>query len=237
METLSENWITENLMDFEYKKYVLLGYLKKVKAHFSEQKLYPDFAELIAHYKNLLRLKENTSNLEQNFRKKLKGINHTNLSLVYENTVNDDLLNELKQIIEFSEPLMAGELNKGRSIFDFAEQHIMSDHIGIIPIYKQEGYFLLHPFRENHISVYHYQFSKINLLEENAYGLNSSYFSSHTISLAKPIDYIKYELIEANPHLPNPAVYLFKARAPLPDQETFLPIAKRLLYKKLLEAV
>jgi hypothetical protein len=33
--------------------------------------------------------------------------------------------------------------------------------------------------------------------------------------------------------LPNPAVYLFKANAELPNDETFLPIAKRLLYKKL----
>lgn len=237
MESLSENWITENLMDFEYKKYVLLGYLKRVKAHFSEQKLYPDFAELIAHYKNLLRLKQNTSQLETNFRKKLKGINYTDLSLVYENTVNDELLHELKQIIEFSEPLIANELYNGRSIFDFAEQHILSDHVGIIPLYKQEGYFILQPFKESRISVYYYHFSNINLSQEHAYGLSSSYVSDYTISLSLPVDYIKYELIKANPQLPNPAVYLFKASALLPGQETFLPIAKRLLYKQLLGTV
>ncbi len=236
METLSENWITEHLMDFEYKKYVLLGYLKRVEEHFSQQKLYPDFAELIAHYKNLIRLKQNATELENNFRKKLKGIDYTKMNLIYENTINDELLNELKQIIEFSEPLMANELTKGKSVFDFAEQHILSDHIGIIPLYKQEGYFVLHPFEGTQISVYHYHFSKINLQKENLYELDSSYFTSYTVSLSKPIDYVKYELIEANPHLPNPAVYLFKAKVPLPNQETFLPIAKRLLYKQLLDA-
>ncbi len=236
MGTLSENWITEDLMDFEYKKYLVLGYLQQVNDHFNEQKLYPDFAELIAHYKNLIRLKNNAIGLETNFRKKLKGIDYEDLKLVYENTVNDELLNELKQIIEFSEPLMAEGLQTGRSIFDFAEQHILSDHIGLLPLYKQEGYFVLYPFQSTHAYIYRYRLSKINLLQEQVYGLNSNYFLTHTVTFSNPIDRVKYELIEANPELPNPAVYLFKTKTHLPNEETFLPIAKRLLYKELLSA-
>lgn len=233
MGKLSENWITEHLMDFEYKKYMLLGYLKQVKEHFNQQKLYPDFAELIAHYKNLMRLKHNTTALENNFKRRLKGVDLQNLKLEYENTVNDELLDELKQIILFSEPLIASELNKGKTIFDFAEQHILTDHIGILPIYKTEGYFVLYPFQSKTVCVYSYQFSKVNLLDQEVFGLNTSYFSTYTISLSKPVDKVKHEIIEANPHMPNPAMYLFKAKAPLPNDETFLPIAKRLLYKQL----
>jgi len=66
MGTLSEKWLTEDLMDFEYKKYLVLGYLQIVETHFNEQKLYPDFAELIAHYKNIIQLKNNTATLENN---------------------------------------------------------------------------------------------------------------------------------------------------------------------------
>ena len=84
MGTLSENWLTEDLMDFEYKKYIVLGYLQNIKAHFKEQKLYPDFAELIAHYKNLILLKNNTTSLENNFKKTLSGIDYTNLKLQYQ---------------------------------------------------------------------------------------------------------------------------------------------------------
>ena len=233
MATLSENWITENHIDFEYKKYVLLGYLQKVKEHFNEQKLYPDFAELIAHYKNLLALKNNTTALENNFKKTVKGVDFNDFKLVYENTINDELLMELKQIIAFSEPLLATELNKGKTIFDFAEQHILADHIGILPIYKSEGYFILYPYQSKQVYVYTYAFSKINLLQQEVYGLNSSYFTCYHVSLSKPVDKIKLDIIDANPYMPNPAVYLFKANAELPNDETFLPIAKRLLYKKL----
>lgn len=233
MGTLSENWLTENLIDFEYKKYVLLGYLQKVKEHFNEQKLYPDFAELIAHYKNLISLKNNTSSLEKGFKKNIKGIDYKSLTLVYENVINDDSLDELKQIIAFSEPLLIDELKNGKSIFDFAEQHIATDHIGILPIYKKEGYFILYPFQSKTVYVYNYELSKFNLLQQEVYGLNSSYFNTYNISLSQTIDKIKLDIIDINPQLPNPAVYLFKANAPLPNDETFLPIAKRLLYKKL----
>lgn len=234
MGTLSENWLTESLMDFEYKKYIVLGYLQKVESHFKEHKLYPDFAELIAHYKNLISIKNNTSSLENSFKKNIKSIDYQKLTFVYENTIDDDSLNELKQIIAFSEPLFIEELQKGKTIFDFAEQHILTDHIGILPIYKKEGYFILYPYQSKQVQVYNYSLSKLNLLQQEVLGLNCSYFSTYPISLSQTIDNIKLDIIDANPDMPNPAVYLFKAKTELPNQETFLPIAKRLLYKNLI---
>ncbi len=233
MGTLSENWLTEDLMDFEYKKYRVLAYLQNIQAHFKEQKLYPDFAELIAHYKNLILLKNNTTTLENNFKKTVSGIDYANLKLQYQSIINDESLSELKQIISFSEPLFEQELEKGKSIFDFAEQHIVTNHIGILPLYKTEGYFMLLPFQSKSVTVYSYAFSKINLLQQEIYGLTSNYFSTYTLSISNQVDKVKSELIEANPELPNPAVYLFKAKTELPNEETFLPIAKRLLYKNL----
>lgn len=233
MATLSENWITENLMDPEYKKYILLGYLQQVEEHFSENKLYPDLAELITHYKNLIRLKQNTASLESQFKKPLKGLDLANLKLVYEQ-LDDESLAELKQIIEFSEPLMANELNKGKSIFDQAEQDIVSGHIGILPIYRKEGYFLLYPHQSKQVDVYNYNFTKLNLVQQDTYGLSCTYFSTFTLSLSQTVDSIKQEIIYSNPQLPNPPVYLFRAKRPLPSAETFLPIAKRLLYRNLL---
>jgi hypothetical protein len=34
MATLHDNWLTEGLLDFEYKKYVLLNYLKHIDQQF-----------------------------------------------------------------------------------------------------------------------------------------------------------------------------------------------------------
>jgi hypothetical protein len=233
MASLSNNWLTEDLMDFEYKKYLVLAYLQDVEKHFEEKKLYPDFTELIEHYKNLILLKNNTQLLENQFKKTLKGIDLKNFKLKYDSIINDDSMFELKQIIDFCEPLFSEELGKGKTIFDFAEQQIISDHIGLMPLYKTEGYFLLQPFQSKQISAYFYNFKKVNLLSEEVYGLQCNFYSTYTVSLSKTVDNLKFEIIESNPELPNPAVFLFKAKASLPTDETFLPIAKRLLYKKL----
>ena len=166
-------------------------------------------------------------------KKKISGIDFQNHTLKYESSIDNESLNELKEIISFCEPLFTTELNKGKHIFDFAEQNIEVDHIGILPLYKTEGYFMLHPYQSKKILVYTYQFSKINLLQQDVYGLSCNYFSTYTLSLSKPIDKLKLDIIHDNPELPNPAVYLFKANAELPKDETFLPIAKRLLYKNL----
>ena len=39
MEFLNKNWITENQIDFEYKKYMLLAYLQHVSENFTDKRL------------------------------------------------------------------------------------------------------------------------------------------------------------------------------------------------------
>ena len=60
--------------DFEYKKYVLLDYLQKVHEHFEEHKLFPQLSDLMVHHDALLKIKQNTDHLLENFPKRVKGI-------------------------------------------------------------------------------------------------------------------------------------------------------------------
>ena len=53
MEKLSKDWLTQGLIDFEYKKYVLMAYLQRVKTSFERIELYPFMADLVFHYRNL----------------------------------------------------------------------------------------------------------------------------------------------------------------------------------------
>ncbi len=63
MKNLSENWMTEGWIDFEYKKYLLLAYLKDVGVNFKQVKLYPPLADLIHHYSKLKNFEENRDQL------------------------------------------------------------------------------------------------------------------------------------------------------------------------------
>ena len=61
MKMLSQTWFAEGFIDFELKKYTLLAYLQEIHKHFDEQKLYPQLADIILHYNNLLAFKQNNS--------------------------------------------------------------------------------------------------------------------------------------------------------------------------------
>ena len=69
MEKLSKDWLTQGLIDFEYKKYVLMAYLQTVKNSFGKVELYPFLADLVFHYRNLQALKENKALIRESFPK------------------------------------------------------------------------------------------------------------------------------------------------------------------------
>jgi len=57
MRKLPTNWLTDGLVDFEYKKYLLLAYLKSVEEEFDSKRLYPILSDLILHYQNIMQVK------------------------------------------------------------------------------------------------------------------------------------------------------------------------------------
>src|SRR5574343_381224 len=171
MENLAKNWLTEGLIDFEYKKYILLAYLKKVHETFEAKKLYPVFSELISHFKYLKELKENGENLQSNFNYPVESLDKTTLAFIRKTPEEEEWLKEIKQIITYSIPLMAKEIMDGKNIYDFAEKNIIMEQVGLLPMVKTEGYFMLQFPNSNVVPVYNYQLSPITYMNEKAFGL------------------------------------------------------------------
>ena len=69
MDSLKHDWLTEGLIDYEYKKYVLLAYLKDVSRRFNQSELYPFMSDLVFHYRNLIKVRESKT------RSDMKGYN------------------------------------------------------------------------------------------------------------------------------------------------------------------
>ena len=75
MKTLSETWFADGYIDFELKKYTLLAYLQEIDKYFNENKLYPQLADVIFHYNNLVAFRENKKFFRNNFRNNLPVYN------------------------------------------------------------------------------------------------------------------------------------------------------------------
>ncbi len=228
MKKLSEDWFLEGMLDFEYKKYVLLAYLGEVSRKFAEYKLYPAFSDLIFHYNNLHQFRENRQQIRQRFPSHLDQEELRNLRLRYTSEVEEGGdLEEISSIVEYALPNIQSQLKAGKEIYEAVNQQLVIEPIGITPLYKREGYILLqiNPLRE--IKAYFYRVAFFENVEANYYGISFDYRNSFTYSLSNTFENMKRELIRTCSDLPNPATFLLHSRRLFPEAESILPIAKR----------
>ena len=142
MKTLSETWFADGYIDFELKKYTLLAYLQEVNKYFNENKLYPQLADIIFHYNNLVAFRENKKYLQEQFPKKFTGVQLEKLQVLYEQIIQDDeLMAELEEIINYSATHMKSAITSGTEIYEFVEDKLKIYPVGLVPLDINEGYF------------------------------------------------------------------------------------------------
>lgn len=224
---LSKNWITEHLIDFEYKKYQLLAYLQEVKENYAHTRVYPWLSEVIDHYKYLVSVKKNSDDI-RNSKGELRGINWKEMKLDYEPGEEEtELMQEIRQIIDYSLPLFAHNINEGKNIYDFVEEKLSLKAVGITPLKTDEGYLFLHCGHQPEVYIYQYQLSFFTLEQERMRSLSTSFVSQREITFSYNYEKMKHDLISEKKDLPNPAVFAIDCAVTVPFNETLLPIAKR----------
>jgi hypothetical protein len=231
MKSLSETWFAEGYIDFELKKYTLLAYLQQVNKYFNENKLYPQLADVIFHYNNLVAFRENKKYLQEHFPKKFTGVQLEKLQLLYEQMIEDDeLMQELEDIINFAAQTMKHTISNGTEIYEFVEDKLVISPIGIIPLDTHEGYFFLSGHKKI-THVYQYRLSIFEKHDEKYRSIRTTYIDHWHRGIAHTYEHIKSQLIRYRSELPNPAVYSIETDLSFPVDETLLPIAKRSLVK------
>lgn len=232
MKTLNENWITEKHIDFEYKKYVLLAYFQEVSQEFNSCKLYPVLSDLLTHYRNTLSFKENKERIAGTFPKRITGIDLEQLKVQYEQLLNDDeLVQEIENIISFSLPKFKHYVEEGKKIYDFIEEHLKIMPVGVIPLNTQEGYLLLKDAIQNNVKAYQYSITLFNTAHEHYRAIHTDFIDEYRCTYTNTFENIKLHLIKNHKDLPNPATYAIDTDLAIPLQETYLPIAKRILVR------
>ncbi|HRX94363.1 MAG TPA: hypothetical protein P5158_09615 [Chitinophagaceae bacterium] len=232
MKQLSETWFAEGRIDFELKKYTLLAYLQEVNHYFNESKLYPQLADVIFHYNNIVAFRENKKYLQEHFPKKLNGMQLERLQLLYEQMIEDDeLMQELEDIIHYSAARIKSAIHNGTEIYEFVEDKITIVPVGIIPLDSKEGYFFLSSGNEKSTKVYQYRLSIFEKHDEKYRSIRTSFIDERSRSISSTYEHIKAELIRHKKDMPNPAVYSIETELAFPVEETLLPVAKRSLVK------
>jgi len=230
MKKLDDNWICNGTIDFEYKKYILLAYLKNIGQRFEENKLYPFLGDIIHHYRNLISLKENKSFVQQAFPKEVSKIDLEKFTLHYESMLdNDEYMQEIQSILNFAIPKLQQQVNNGKEIYEFIEDKIELEPIGIEPLNKEDGYLFLSNGQKSDSQIYEFQLSVFESSHEKFRSLKTNFVCAYKRSLSNTYRNIKLDLIRNYKQMPNPATYLIASRMTFPLSESLLPIAKRRL--------
>ncbi len=237
MSKLEKDWLTQGLIDFEYKKYVLLNYLQGVQSCFEEKKLYPYLSDLVFHYRNLQSIKENKDFLFENFPRKIARADFEKLKLHYQKLVEDDeAMRELGQIIAFAIPTLQDTLNEGKDLYELVEENLEVEPVGICPLYVNDGYLFINERVRKTTQVYRYQITVFESSEESFRGIHTHYLETVRKGLGQTFEHLKLEMVKKYTDLPNPGTYLIDIKLDVPFHETAMPVAKRALVKYLNQA-
>ncbi|HXD76582.1 MAG TPA: hypothetical protein VN616_02180 [Puia sp.] len=232
MKTLSETWFADGYIDFELKKYTLLAYLQEIHRYFNENKLYPQLADIIFHYNNLAAFRENKKYLQEQFPKKLTGMQLEKLQVLFEQMVGDDeLMRELEEIINYSTQEIQRTITNGTEIYEFVEDTLVISPVGLVPLDSNEGYFFLSEGGRSNTRVYQYRLSFFEKHDEKYRSIRTEYIDSWSRNLVNTYESIKSELIRRKQGMPNPAVFSIETDLKFPVDETLLPVAKRSLVR------
>lgn len=228
MITLSETWFVEGNIDFESKKYTLLAYLQRINAYFNENKLYPHLSDIIFHYNNIMAFKDNKRFLQQQFPKRLTGLQIQKLELLYEEMIADsELMQELEAITRYAAPKIKNTIDVGTEIYSHVEEKLSIYPIGIQPLKNTEGYFLLAQEGYRFTKVYYYYLSFFEKQNDKYRALKAQYVDEWERNYVNTFENIKIDLLRNRSNVPTPAVYAIEIKSDFPIEETTLPIAKR----------
>ena len=226
---LSANWFTEPVFDFEYKKYQLLGYLKAKQEELMAQKIYPHLEELESHQKIIHDFLLRKNQLEESFKKELKGINFQHVELEYESKIDKTDLYLLMDILLYSQK----KINKCHRDFSLEaeeiKQKIKVELLGLLPSYLAEGFLLVR--QESGIFVFNYCVEPmLDINGEKKFKYH--YLEKHESTLVVNENSIKRDLVNRYKYQYNhPAFFHVNTSNDLPIYETILPITSRELGK------
>ena len=221
--------------DLEQTQYQVLGRLQQIQQDFSQNIIYPHLTDLITLYATLQRIVDQLGDIREARPGPLKGVDLEAQRLVYERMdAGKDDMGPVEDLITWSLPHIQKAIEEGRTIFEFVEENLRLEEIGIVPSYLEEGYLIVPDRRQHALHVLHYSLSIFTGAEERYRSLKTRHVKAIRQRAVVPSPRsIKLDLMAENRELPNPATYLFDTDLDFPYEQTMLPVAKRKLMRYL----
>ena len=223
--------------DVERTQYQVLAGLQRAHEAFSQNYIYPHLGRLVKLYNALNTVLERTDEFRNPQSGEMKRIDLEAQEVVYEWAELDrDQMADVEELIRWAMPHVKEAIEEGRAVYEFVEDHLEVEEVGIVPSYVQEGYLMVPDREEGMLHVMRYSLSIFTDADERYRSLKTVHCKSvpqHGVDLHPST--VKLELMEEHRDLPNPATYFFNTGIAFPYERTMLPVVKRRLMRHLHE--
>lgn len=237
---LDPEWIYQDPIDFEHKKYKLLAYLQKCDKRFDELKIYPDFVELSLHLANLQSISKEKTMLTT--KKKFKSCDDEILfkELIPKKIpkLDDAEQLEIDKTVRYSGEKIYEAFNIAKSIWTIAQDAIS------VQIKKNKdrledgmGYIYFRRRSDEKLLVWEYEIKK-----EADYELNTKAYLNLIFSGSSD-EKTFTDIIEEKStwnhteYFKDIPVFEVKSSQEFPFEETFIPMMKRQLMSYVFQVV
>ena len=130
-------------------------------------------------------------------------------------------------------PQIKSLIDEAVVLYEFVEKNLKVKGVGILPFYKEEGYFLIPDNHERLMQVHHFECSLFSSGKEKYRTLRTKFLQASEMLLSTAPEFIKSKLIKQYRDIPNPATFVCETDLDFPFLETIFPIAKRKLMTKI----
>jgi len=230
---LSPDWLLAPGIDLELKEYMLLGYLQRVHARFDQRKLYPYLDELRDHLEQLRMLRQRRTDLAGLLDREVIAMDIKQARLLRSRCEEQALLQVIDKVLAFAIPELGTLVGEGNELRKDLRSHIHFAPVGLLPLHAREGYLLLRQGPEARVYSYELPLVRPSRSPGHHWSVRTNFMATFPISLAHTYAQIKAVLARTFSAQPNPATFAFETDIVLPHIETFMPLAKQLVYEHL----
>lgn len=226
---------TSAIDDFERAQYQILSNLQRARQQFSHNRIYPYLGELVHLYGTLQKIVSSSEGLREALPGKIKDVDLDAKEVIYEQPeLDQDQMTAIEELIQWALPHIQDAIDEGKTIFEFVENNLHMEEVGIVPSYVQEGYLFVPDHENGELHILQYNLSIFTGPKERYRSLRTSHVKSVGQQyLRQSPQNLKLSLMEERKDLPNPATYYFDFDLDFPYEPTVLPVAKRKLMRYL----
>ena len=226
---------TSAVDDFEGAQYRILSNLQHARQQFASNRIYPYLGQLIQIYGTLQTIVSTSEGLREALPGKIIDVDLEAKEVVYEQPeLETDQMMAVEELIQWAMPIIQDAIDEGKTIFEFVEDNLHMEEVGIVPSYVQEGYLFVPDHENRDLHILRYTLSIFTGPKERYRSLRTAHVRSvRQQSVHQSPQHLKLSLMEERRDLPNPATYCFDFDLDFPYEETVLPVAKRKLMRYL----